>query len=101
MLSMFVIMRSITWKSTPPFFDGNQGSCSEVITLNLNETVQSMTLSTRSVPCLVKQPFEQELEILIDKKVLARLEELTNWTSQMVRVTKNSEIHIAASVQEY
>ncbi|CAH8612360.1 unnamed protein product [Dicrocoelium dendriticum] len=74
----------------PSVFDGTVGKFQGVAHLSLNESARPVALPARKVPIALREKFLDELQRLISLGVIAKVDEPTDWVSQVAIITKKS-----------
>ncbi|CAH8491041.1 unnamed protein product [Dicrocoelium dendriticum] len=74
----------------PSVFDGTVGKFQGVAHLSLNESARPVALPARKIPIALREKFLDELQRLISLGVIAKVDEPTDWVSQVAIITKKS-----------
>ncbi|XP_063832434.1 uncharacterized protein K02A2.6-like isoform X2 [Ostrinia nubilalis] len=69
-------------------FDGSIGCVPHIVKLEVNEDVKPVVSPARRLPYSLMPKVKQELDNLVEKGIIAKVAEPTDWVSQMVVVQK-------------
>ena len=79
----------------PDVFDNGLGKLPRKVHLQVDPICQPVILPARKVPVSVKEKFKAELERLQDLKVIAPVDQPTEWASQfVVAVRKSGDLRV-------
>ena len=74
----------------PGVFDGSLGTLPGKVHLQIDANRKPMVLPARKIPVAIREKFKNELKRLEDLKVIASVDEPTEWVSQIVVAMKKS-----------
>ena len=75
----------------PSVFDGGLGKFNGSVHLSINHDVYPVVLPARRVPFALKERLRTELERLVDMNVISKVDQPTDWVSQIAVVKKKDE----------
>ena len=81
-------------------FDGGLGKLEGTVHLHVDPDAQPVSMPARPVPVSIRDKVKAEIYRLVDKEVLAPMDEPSEWTNQFVATTKkNGDIRICIDPQ--